>query len=66
MTRQTDLRPLTRRQLLERAALGGAVLTVPGFLAACGGDDSETGATTATGDAGGELASRLRFANWQL
>ena len=37
--------PLTRRQLLERAALGGAALTLPGFLAACGG---------------GETAGRLR------
>jgi spermidine/putrescine transport system substrate-binding protein len=57
-------RPLTRRTLLERAALGGAALTLPGFLAACGGSDGETAATTATG--GGELADRLRFANWQL
>ena len=54
---------LTRRQLLERAALGGAVLTVPGFLAACGGSDSESGSTTA-GSTSGELADVLRFANW--
>ena len=33
-------RSLTRRELLERAALGGAALTLPGFLAACGGDDA--------------------------
>ena len=60
-------RPLTRRQLLERAALGGAALTLPGFLAACGGG-SETGAvaTTATGAGSQQLASTLRFANWQL
>jgi spermidine/putrescine transport system substrate-binding protein len=51
------IRPLTRRQLLERAALGGAALTLPGFLAACGGDDGGGG-----GD--GELADVLRFANW--
>ena len=53
-------RPLTRRQLLERAALGGAALTLPGFLAACGGggDDGDAG--------GGELADVLRFANWPL
>ena len=59
--------PLTRRQLLERAALGGAALTLPGFLAACGGG-SETGAvaTTATGGGAQTLASTLRFANWQL
>jgi spermidine/putrescine transport system substrate-binding protein len=51
---------LTRRQLLERAAAGGAVLTFPGFLAACGGSSKET--------SGGEskLAKTLRFSNWTL
>ena len=60
-------RPLTRRQLLERAALGGAALSLPGFLAACGGG-SDTGAvaTTSTGGGSQQLASQLRFANWQL
>ena len=58
-------RSLTRKQLLERAALGGAVLTLPGFLAACGGGEGETaGATTAGGTK--QLADRLRFSNWQL
>jgi len=28
----------TRRELIERAALGGVVLSLPGVLAACGGD----------------------------
>ena len=53
-------RPLTRRQLLERAAIGGAALTLPGFLAACGGggDDGD--------EASDELANVLRFANWPL
>jgi spermidine/putrescine transport system substrate-binding protein len=53
---------LTRRQLLERAAAGGAVLTVPGFLAACGGSSSKSSS------AGGEhkLAKTLRFSNWTL
>jgi spermidine/putrescine transport system substrate-binding protein len=51
---------MTRRRLLERAALGGAVLSLPGFLAACGGGDDEGGG----GD--GELADVLRFANWPL
>jgi spermidine/putrescine transport system substrate-binding protein len=49
---------MTRRRLLERAALGGAVLSLPGLLAACGGGDDEGGG----GD--GELAEVLRFANW--
>jgi spermidine/putrescine transport system substrate-binding protein len=53
------VRPLTRRQLLERAALGGAALTLPGFLAACGGDGG--GGGTADGD---ELKKVLNFANW--
>jgi spermidine/putrescine transport system substrate-binding protein len=58
-------RPLTRKQLLERAALGGAALTLPGFLAACGGSEEETGGGGTT-QAAGELADRLRFSNWQL
>ena len=62
-------RHLTRRELLERAALGGAVLTVPGFLAACGGDGIEGTATTATGGAttaSKELADKLTISNWTL
>jgi spermidine/putrescine transport system substrate-binding protein len=63
-------RPLTRRQLLERAALGGAALTVPGFLAACGGSDGIEGAgtTAATTGAGGskQLADKLTISNWTL
>jgi spermidine/putrescine transport system substrate-binding protein len=53
---------LTRRQLLERAAAGGAVLTVPGLLAACGGGEKSEG--SATGDK--TLAKTLRFSNWTL
>ncbi len=59
-------RSLTRKQLLERAALGGAALTLPGFLAACGGGgDGDAVATTTAGGAK-ELADTLRFSNWQL
>jgi spermidine/putrescine transport system substrate-binding protein len=63
--------PLTRRQLLERAALGGAALSVPGLLAACGGSDGIEGTATtagATTGAGGtkELADRLTISNWTL
>ena len=63
---------LTRRQLLERAALGGAALSLPGFLAACGGGGDIEGAatTTATGAAttGAEktLADKLTISNWTL
>jgi spermidine/putrescine transport system substrate-binding protein len=50
----------TRRQLLERAAAGGAVLTLPGFLAACGGSSSKSASSSK------ELAKTLRFSNWTL
>jgi spermidine/putrescine transport system substrate-binding protein len=61
-------RPLTRRELLERAALGGAALTVPGFLAACGGDGIQGAGTTtaATTSASKELADELTMSNWTL
>jgi len=50
----------TRRQLLERAAAGGAVLTLPGFLAACGGSSSKSGSSSH------KLAKNLNFSNWTL
>jgi spermidine/putrescine transport system substrate-binding protein len=50
---------LTRKQLLERAATGGAILTLPGLLAACGG-------STKSATSKKELASTLRFSNWTL
>ena len=53
---------LTRRQLLERAALGGAAFTVPGILAACGGSSSES---SSSGDKQ-QLAKTLHFSNWTL
>jgi spermidine/putrescine transport system substrate-binding protein len=62
---------LTRRQLLERAALGGAALSVPGLLAACGGSGGIEGAATTAGTAAGttaakELADKLTMSNWTL
>ena len=65
------MRPLTRRDLLERATFGGAALTIPGFLAACGGSGGieGSGATTAAGTAGPAdttLAGTLRMSNWPL
>ena len=54
---------LTRRQVLERAALGGAAITVPGLLAACGGGTSnKAGGTTVAH----KLAKTLHFSNWTL
>ena len=55
---------LSRRQLLERAALGGAALTIPGFLAACGGSSTKAGGTTST--TAEKLAKTLHFSNWTL
>lgn len=62
--------PITRRQLLRRAAAGGITLSLPGILAACGGGDgiegqaADTAAATTT--VAKELADRLVFANWPL
>jgi spermidine/putrescine transport system substrate-binding protein len=51
---------LTRRELLERAAAGGAVLTIPGILAACGGTSSKSSSSSH------QLAKTLNFSNWPL
>jgi spermidine/putrescine transport system substrate-binding protein len=53
---------LTRAELLRRAAMGGVVVSLPGFLAACGGGGDGAGGTTAAGTQ--ELADTLRFSNW--
>lgn len=61
---------ITRRQLLARFTAGGALLALPGFLAACGGGGNgaatteavATGATgTATTEAGGAVTKGGRF-----
>jgi spermidine/putrescine transport system substrate-binding protein len=53
---------ITRRQLLERAAVGSAVLSLPALLAACGGDEDSPSA----GDGDKTLAKTLRMSNWTL
>src|SRR5207244_450221 len=60
-TRMTD--HLTRRQLLQRAAAGGSVLTLPGLLAACGGS---TKSSSGSGSSNHKLAKTLHFSNWTL
>jgi len=63
------LTDLTRRQLLERAALGGAALSLPAFLAACGGggiDSTATTVGTTTAAAGGSVKDTLTISNWPL
>ena len=54
---------LTRRDLLERAALGGAALALPGWLAACGGIG---GGDTEETEQDRNLRSVLRISNWPL
>jgi len=51
---------LTRRQLLERAAVGGAAITIPGILAACGSSGTSASGTTVKQT----LAKTLHFSNW--
>jgi spermidine/putrescine transport system substrate-binding protein len=60
---------LTRRELLERSALGGALLAIPGLAAACGGDsgiEGQGGTTAAATTISRELKDRLTISNWPL
>jgi spermidine/putrescine transport system substrate-binding protein len=60
---------LTRRELLERSALGGALLAIPGLAAACGGNggiEAEGGTTAAATTISRELKDRLTISNWPL
>ena len=59
--------PITRRQLLRRAAAGGAAITLPSILAACGGSGgigAQTGPGAGTTSVKQQLADTLVFANW--
>jgi spermidine/putrescine transport system substrate-binding protein len=59
--------PITRKQLLRRAAVGGAALSVPGLLAACGGGDGIEGQQTqseATTTVEQVLADEITVSNW--
>jgi spermidine/putrescine transport system substrate-binding protein len=62
--------PISRRQLLRRAAAGGAALTIPSILAACGssggGIGAQTGAGAGTTSVKKTLASTLTISNWPL
>ena len=53
---------LTREELLRRAAFVGALASIPGFAAACGGSKS----TSSSSGGKNELAKTLRFSNWTL
>jgi spermidine/putrescine transport system substrate-binding protein len=54
---------LDRRELLRRAAAGGAFLSLPGLLAACGGSSSSSSSGAASSHT---LAKVLHFSNWTL
>jgi spermidine/putrescine transport system substrate-binding protein len=60
--------PITRRQLLRRAAVGGTMLGLPSLLAACGGGgiSGETGAAGASTEVKQTLADTLTISNWPL
>jgi spermidine/putrescine transport system substrate-binding protein len=49
---------LTREELLRRGVAAGALLSIPGLLAACGGGDD------GGGGGGGEVLDVLNFSNW--
>jgi spermidine/putrescine transport system substrate-binding protein len=53
---------ITRRELIERAALGGAAITIPGILAACGGSSNKPSGGSTTVEH--KLAKTLEFSNW--
>jgi spermidine/putrescine transport system substrate-binding protein len=54
----------TRTELLRRSALGGVAISLPGILAACGGDNGSAAESTTT--VAKQLAKTLRFSNWTL
>jgi len=51
-------RPITRRALVQRGAAGVTILSLPGLLAACGGDGGSGWSD--------EVKDVLNFANWTL
>jgi spermidine/putrescine transport system substrate-binding protein len=57
---------LTRRTLIERAGLGAAALTLPAWLAACGGSGSKKAASSTGTSGSNTLAKTLVFSNWPL
>jgi spermidine/putrescine transport system substrate-binding protein len=60
--------PITRRQLLRRAAVGGAAITLPSILAACGsnGIEAQTGGGGGATSVQKQLAATLTISNWPL
>jgi spermidine/putrescine transport system substrate-binding protein len=55
---------LTRDELLRRGLAGGAMLSLPAFLAACGGSGAKKATSTAA--AAKTLPKTITFSNWPL
>jgi spermidine/putrescine transport system substrate-binding protein len=59
--------PLTRKQLLRRAAVGGTALSLPALLAACGssgGIEGQANTQPATTSVKKQLADEMTVSNW--
>ena len=56
----------TRRACSARGAAGGVFLTLPGFLAACGGVRAQRFSATTTAAGREALPKTLTFSNWPL
>jgi spermidine/putrescine transport system substrate-binding protein len=57
---------LTRQELIRRAALGGAALSVPAFLAACGGSSGSAAKSTTAAVVSNTMPKKLTWSNWPL
>ena len=57
---------LTRKQLLRRMGAGGAALTIPGLLEACGSSIKTNTHTASAEPVKKVLAKNLNFSNWPL
>jgi spermidine/putrescine transport system substrate-binding protein len=57
---------ISRQVFLRRAAGSGAVLTVPGLLAACGGGGGSSAGSSATTAGSQTLPKTIVFSNWPL
>jgi spermidine/putrescine transport system substrate-binding protein len=55
---------ITRQELLRRGALGGAAITLPSLLAACGGSSSSSSQTSTS--ASKTLPKTITWSNWPL
>jgi spermidine/putrescine transport system substrate-binding protein len=58
---------ISRQAFLRRAGVGGALLSVPGLLAACGGGSGSSASTSTGGSTVAQtLPKTINFSNWPL